>query len=106
METTKVKFSQSAVDFIAKYMIEEFGITGEINEDMLYDIYDIYVAADDYDSFFATREIDPQFVFDEEKSKAAGEFTAEYDSVVLRDKTFDLDDLNRRLGLRKTGPNA
>ena len=99
MEGTKVKFSQSAVDFIAKYMIEEFGITGEINEDVL---YDIYVAADDYDSFFATREIDPQFVFDEEKSKAAGEFTAEYDSVVLRDKMFDLDDLNRRLGLRKT----
>ena len=99
MEGTKVKFSQSAVDFIAKYMIEEFGITGEINEDIL---YDIYVAADDYDSFFATREIDPQFVFDEEKSKAAGEFTAEYDSVVLRDKMFDLDDLNRRLGLRKT----
>ena len=99
MEGTKVKFSQSAVDFIAKYMIEEFGITGEINEDVL---YDIYVAADDYDSFFATREINPQFVFDEEKSKAAGEFTAEYDSVVLRDKTFDLDDLNRRLGLRKT----
>ena len=99
METTKVKFSQSAVDFIAKYMMEEFGITGEINEDML---YDIYVAADDYDSFFATREIDPQFVFDEEKSKAAGEFTAEYDSVILKDKTFDLNDLNRRLGLRKT----
>ena len=44
METTKVKFSQSAVDFIAKYMIEAFGITGEIDEDML---YDIYVAADD-----------------------------------------------------------
>ena len=99
METTKVKFSQSAVDFIAKYMIEEFGITDEINEDMLYDIYD---AANDYDSFFATREINPQFVFDEEKSKAAGEFTAEYDSVVLRNKTSDLDDLNRRLDLWKT----
>ena len=98
METIKVKFSQPAVDFIAKYMIEEFGIMGEIDEDML---YEIYVAADDYDSFFATREINPQFVFDEEKSKAAGEFTAEYDSVVLRDKTFDLDNLNRRLGLRK-----
>lgn len=103
METAKVKFSQQAVDFIAKYMIEEFKITGEIDEDML---YDIYTSADEYDSFFATREIDPQFVFDEEKSKAAGEFTAEYDSVVLKDKTFDLDDLNRRLGLCKTAPNA
>ncbi len=99
MEKVKIKFSQRAVDFIAKYMMEEFGITDEIGEDMLYDIYS---AADDYDSFFATREINPQFVFDEEKSKAAGEFTAEYDSVILKDKTFDLDDLNRRLGLRKT----
>lgn len=55
---------------------------GEINEDMF---YNIICYARRLRFLFATHEIDPQIVFDEETSKAAGEFTAEYDSVVLRD---------------------
>jgi hypothetical protein len=90
----KVKFSDRAIDFIKQYILNEMNIQLPITLEKLDDIIDL---AQDWEEDFATKEVNPNFKFDEKKATEAMAFVSETSGVLLFNKEFDLNNLNLRL---------
>jgi hypothetical protein len=89
-----VKFSDRAITFIKEYALKELELQAPITLEKLDDIIDL---AQDWEDDLATKEVNPNYVFDEKRAKEAMAFVSETSGVLLFDKAFDFDDLNRRL---------
>jgi hypothetical protein len=89
-----VKFSDRAIDFIKRYILSEINMQLPITLEALDTIIDL---AQDWEEDFATKEVNPNFIFDEKRATEAMAFVSETSSVLLFNKAFDLDNLNLRL---------
>jgi hypothetical protein len=89
-----VKFSDRAITFIKQYALKELELQAPITLEKLDNIIDL---VQDWEENFATKEVNPNFVFDKERATEAMAFISETSGVLLFDKEFDFDDLNMRL---------
>jgi hypothetical protein len=90
----KIKFSDRAINFIKLYVINEMNIQLPITLETLDDIIDL---AQDWEEDFATKEVNPKYIFDEKRATEAVAFVSETSGVLLFNKEFDINDLNEKL---------
>jgi hypothetical protein len=90
----KIKFSDRAINFIKLYVMNEMNIQLPITLETLDDIIDL---AQDWEEDFATKEVNPKFIFNEKRATEAVAFVSETSEVLLFNKEFDISDLNEKL---------
>jgi hypothetical protein len=61
----KIQFSDRAINFIKLYVMNEMNIQLPITLETLDDIIDL---AQDWEEGFATKEVNPKFIFDEKRA--------------------------------------
>lgn len=94
MKNNKVKLSDSAIEYIAKYIVNQIKISMPLTDDTLDEIFDL---AFDFETELATKELNQNFEFNEERAKDSIKFVDEISSITLFDKEIDLIDLELRL---------
>lgn len=91
----KVFLSETSINFIKNYLIEEMNITKPIDEEKLAEIEDV---CNDYGDLLASKEINPEIVINEEKCLLADKVGSEIYSAI-ENSIIDYNDLNKKLGL-------
>ncbi len=84
-----IKLSDKSIEFLKKYIIKSD--TVKFNDDSF---YELYLLIFEYETLPASKELNPNFEYDEELAKGAFDFINEVSLYEV-----DLDDLNERLEL-------
>ena len=91
----KVFLSETSINFIKNYLIEEMNITKPIDEEKLAEIEDV---CNDYGDLLASKEINPEIVINEEKCLLADKVGSEIYSAI-ENSIIDYKEKKKKLGL-------